>query len=52
MHLVKNSDYDIIDTAIKTNGIRLKSVKWTHQQNVDSLDTLEKVQKYKWNVRW
>jgi hypothetical protein len=52
MHPVQNSDYDIIDAAIKINGIRLKSVKWSHQSFVDSLSTVEEVRKYNWRIGW
>jgi hypothetical protein len=52
MHPVQNSDYDIIDRAIKINGIRLKGVKWTHQSTVDSLSTIQEVQKYNWRLGW
>jgi hypothetical protein len=52
MHPVDNSDYDIIDRAIKINGIRLKSIKWTHQTAVDALDTVKEVQKYNWRLGW
>jgi hypothetical protein len=52
MHLVKNSDYDVIDSAIKINGIRLKGAKWNHQAAVDSLTTIEEVRKYNWRIGW
>jgi hypothetical protein len=52
MHPVSNSDYDIIDRAIKINGIRLKGIKWTHQSTVDSLTTIKEVQKYNWRLGW
>jgi hypothetical protein len=52
MHLVENADYDVIDSAIKINGIRLKGAKWNHQSAVDSLTTLEEVRKYDWRLGW
>jgi hypothetical protein len=52
MHPVQNSDYDIIDAAIKINGIRLKGIKWTHQATVDSLTTIKEVQMYDWRIGW
>jgi hypothetical protein len=52
MHPVNNSDYDIIDRAIKINGIRLKGAKWSHQAIVDSFTTVEEVQKYNWRLGW
>jgi hypothetical protein len=52
MYPVKNSDYDVIDSAIKINGIRLKGTKWAHQSIVDSLNTIEEVRKYNWRLGW
>jgi hypothetical protein len=52
MHPVQNSDYDIIDSAIKINGIRLKGTKWNHQSAVNSLNTIEEVRKYNWGLGW
>lgn len=52
MHPVQNSDYDIIDRAIKINGILLKAAKWNHQATVDSLATIKEVQMYNWRLGW